>query len=111
MADNDSSTNPSADDLLALNLAGGMQIAHAANAAGVSESTAYRRKREPAFQAKVNQLRNGLVEVALGRLLSAATAAADELNALCATHPDGNVRLRAATKIIELGARLRETTE
>src|SRR5262245_31423971 len=88
------SPDSSQDDLLAVALAAGLLIRDAALAAGVSESTAHRRKRDPAFNARVQELRAGSVEAALGRLTTHATGAVDVLAALL-KDPDPRVRLAA----------------
>ena len=57
-----------ADEILAHALASGRPIAQAAHEAEVSESTAYRRLRDPDFQAHVAQIRQTLTMTTLGVL-------------------------------------------
>jgi hypothetical protein len=99
-----------ADDLLALALAAGRDVAEAAAAAGVSERTAYRRLADPAFKRRVAELRAGMVDRASGRLADGMADAAAALRDLLG-HPDGRVRLGAARAMLEAGVRVREAAE
>src|SRR5438105_2071953 len=62
---------------LAAELAAGKTVAEAAAAAGVSERTAYRRKNEPDFQAKVRRLRDELLDRVAAKLGQRMSRAAD----------------------------------
>ena len=64
-----------ADDRLLLALAGGAYVEHAAEHAGVSERTVYRRLAEPAFRAEMRAIRREMFEQATARLVAAATSA------------------------------------
>jgi hypothetical protein len=97
------------DDLLLIAWAGGATIRQAAERAGVSERTAARRLAEADFRRRAAQLRADLVDRALGKLTDGLTAAADTLRALLTAQAE-TVRLGAARSLIELAARLRETT-
>ena len=99
-----------ADDVLAAALAAGKSHREAAAAAGVSEKTTYRRLQDPAFRARVAELRSAMTAKALGRLTDGMTAASDALNKLV-SHRDPNVRHKAATKVIELALKVRDQAE
>jgi hypothetical protein len=94
-----------ADDRLALELAAGATVRHAAQATGVGERTAHRRLADPAFQEKVAAARREMFAAAAGRLMAGLGGAADALLGLVA-HSDPGVRLRAAAKVLELGKEL-----
>lgn len=100
----------SADEVLAAHIAAGRTIAESATAAGVGESTAYRRLKCPAFAARVRELRAGMVGAALGKLTEGMTAASDVLVGLL-KNKNPETRFRAAAKVIELALRVREQTE
>ena len=100
----------SADQAIVVALAGGRTIAHVAKAAGVGETTVYRRLRDPEFRRRVNEARAAFTDRALGRLSAASTAAVRTLRQLLNAKSEA-VRLAAARSILELGAKLRETVE
>ncbi|MBA4065917.1 MAG: hypothetical protein C0501_19805 [Isosphaera sp.] len=100
----------SADDLLAAELAAGQTVRDAARTAGVSEHTAHRRNGDPAFKARVAELRVGMVAEASGRLAESMGRAANVLRDLLGS-ADEKVRLRAAERMIELGLKVVELTE
>ncbi len=100
----------SADDALATELAAGKSVRNAATTAGVAERTAHRRLTDPAFRARVSELRGGMVAAAAGRLADGMAAAADVLRALLADE-DPHVRHKAAVKVLELAASLRVQVE
>lgn len=99
-----------ADDVLAGLLAAGNQVKDAAARAGVGERTAFRRLKDPAFAARVRDLRAAAVSAALGRLTDGMTAAADALTALVAD-PSPDVRFKAAAKVIELALKVRDQAD
>jgi HEAT repeat protein len=99
-----------ADDALAAELAAGKTVRDAATAAGVGERTAFRRLTDPAFKARVSELRGAMVVAAAGRLADGMAAAADVLRELL-THDDPHVRHKAAVKILEVGVSLRSAVE
>jgi len=88
-------------------LAAGGTVEAAAKAADVSETTAYRRQREPAFRQRVAEVRDEMVSRAVARLSATSTLAADCLRELLKAQSE-TVRLGAARAILELGSRLRE---
>jgi hypothetical protein len=94
----------------ALLLAGGATVKDAAAGAGVSERAVRNWKRDPPFQARVEELRSELFGHAVGRLAGHHGKAADVLGALLDSDSEG-VRLKAARAILELGPRLREQTD
>lgn len=99
-----------ADELLAAALAAGSTVEDAAKAAGVGRRTAYRRLEDAEFAARVQQLRDGLVARATGKVADAMTAAAEKLKDLLDAKAEA-VQLGAARSILELGLKLREQTE
>jgi hypothetical protein len=71
-----------ADETLALALASGQTLRDAAT--GIGERTTARRRADPAFRRRVDELRADLVARALGRLADGMAEAADVLRALLA---------------------------
>ena len=99
------------DDALILALAlGGLTVRSAAKASGFSERQAHRKVDDPAFRRRVGEARAAIVGQAVGILSAAGTEAARTLRKLLASEAD-QVRLAAGRCILELGNRLRETTE
>jgi hypothetical protein len=98
------------DDLLAVALAAGQEVADAARSARLSERTAYRRLADPDFRRRVAELRGRAVDRALGRLSGTMAQAADRLKALLDSD-DERVALAAARAVLEFGHRLREQVE
>ena len=92
----------SADDKLAAALASGLTVRDAAAVADVAERTATRRMADAGFRRQVVELRSATVRSAAGKLADGMTAAADTLRGLL-THADDSLRLRAASKLLELG--------
>ena len=92
----------SADDKLAAALASGLTVRDAAAVADVAERTATRRMADAVFRRQVVELRSATVRSAAGKLADGMTAAADTLRGLLA-HADDSLRLRAASKLLELG--------
>lgn len=97
-------------DLAAAALATGQTVAGAAAAAGTTERNVYRWLQAPAFKARVAELRADAVARATGRLADGMSAAADVLRGLLAAERE-SVRLGAARSLIELGVKLRDSTE
>jgi hypothetical protein len=91
-----------ADSALLLGLASGKTIADAAQSAGVSERTAFRRQ--------VAELRAEMVSRALGKMADSMTEAADCLRALLHAESE-STRLGAARSILELASKLRDSVE
>lgn len=101
----------SADEQLRLALACGATIETAANRAGVSVRTAYRRLRNPEFRRQVRELRAEIVQRTSSALSAASSEAVKTLIALQQAAQPAGVRLGAAKAILEIGIRLREITE
>lgn len=59
-----------ADAILLAKLASGATVKEAAVTAGVSESTVYRRRRDPGFRSQLEQHQRDLVEETLGLLVA-----------------------------------------
>ncbi|MFN2490429.1 MAG: hypothetical protein ABR529_11965, partial [Actinomycetota bacterium] len=98
------------DDLLVVALAAGLTVAAAAERAGVSPATVTRRLRDATFRARVTDARAQAVERAGAQLTAAFSAAVETLVALLRS-PNHSVAIAAATRILDLGLRLREAHE
>ena len=85
---------------LAAALAAGGSAAAWAEAQGVPRRTAYRWAAEEGVKSRVQSLRQGLVDDAVGQLAAAATAAAETLKSLLAADQPATVRLGAARAIL-----------
>ena len=101
----------SADEALALAIAGGQTLRDAAASAGLSERTARRRWDDDAFRRRVAEMRGEMVNRALGQLADGSTEAAATLRSLLADGTPPAVRLGAARALLELGSKLRESVE
>ncbi len=97
-------------EILAVALAAGRTVREASDRAAVSERTVYRRLKESAFQKRVVELRSDMVGRSVGLLVEAGSAAVQTLKELLNSQSD-SVRLGAARSILELGVKLRESTE
>jgi hypothetical protein len=100
----------SADDALVLALAAGATMADAAEQAGVSERTAFRRMQDAPFRQQVVITRTRFYEQAVGLLADSLTDAVRTLRALLEADSE-STRLGAARTILEAGPRLRESEE
>ena len=89
-------------------LAAGSSVEQAAEAAGLSTRTAYRRLADPAFARRLAQARDTLITGALGGLVDCASEAVATLRALLQAE-DERIRLGAAKATLEQLIRLRET--
>ena len=96
------------DELLLGALAAGSPVDQAAETAGVSVRTAYRRLADPGFARRLAQARDELISSALGELVECASEAVAALRALLQAK-DERVRLGAARSTLEQLLRLRET--
>jgi hypothetical protein len=92
-------------------LASGATVEAAASKAGVSPATVYRRLKDPAFQQELQQFRAEMVERWASALTTAGGEAVMCLVKLLKEPVPPAVRLGAARAVLELGARMRETTE
>src|SRR5215471_7096025 len=100
-----------ADQVLAAGLAAGLSTEQAAEQAGVSLRTAWRRKADPAFAALVHSLRQEMVTRTTGRLVNASGNAVSTLEALTAAEFPPAIRLAAAKALLEIGPKWRETAD
>jgi hypothetical protein len=96
------------DELLLGALAAGSPVDQAAETAGISVRTAYRRLADPGFARRLAQARDELISSALGELVACASEAVATLRALLQAK-DERVRLGAARSTLEQLLRLRET--
>jgi hypothetical protein len=99
-----------ADCALIAALASGATVQAASVAAGVAERTVYRRLEDPAFRRRVSETRGRMLAQAVGLLADASSRAVTTLTNLLEGESE-SVRLSAAKSIIELGCKLRESTE
>jgi DNA-binding MurR/RpiR family transcriptional regulator len=87
-------------------------IAEAAQDCGISEPTLWRWLREPKFKAEYSRLRNRLIESALDRLSRICNAAIETLeHTLTDESAPATAKVAAASKILHLTLKLRETVE
>jgi AcrR family transcriptional regulator len=98
------------DDELILALAAGTTVAEAAERAGVSERTVYRRLDDAEFRRAVSETRSRAFDAAVGKLSGLAAQAVSTLERIL-QHGSRCEALRAAKIILELGPRLRIFTE
>lgn len=96
-----------ADDVLVLALACGETVAAAAQKAGVSEATVYRRLNEADFVARLKAAKAELIARATALLTAAAVEAVRTLRRLQRAKAPPAVRLGAARAVLELGSKLR----
>lgn len=101
----------STGDALLLALAKGATVRAAAEQAGISEATAFRRLRDAEFVAELNRIRGELWNAALGKLTEASGKAVDRLSALIDDGESDSVRLSASKAVLELGTKLRDSIE
>jgi hypothetical protein len=100
-----------ADAVLVVALACGASPESAAQKAGLSVRTVYRRQADPAFRAQVNEVRADMVRRVADVLTAANMLAIQTITTLQQSATSEAVRLGAARSIIELGCKLRETVE
>jgi hypothetical protein len=100
-----------ADAALVVALACGASPESAAQKAGLSVRTVYRRQADPAFRAQVNEVRADMVRRAASLFTAASMPAIKTITTLQESANSEAVRLGAARAIIELGCKLRETVE
>ena len=98
------------DDRLAVLLASGRNVRDAADDLGLSESTAFRRLRDPRFVRQLAEARAELWDSSLGLLADASSEAVNTLRELLDSELD-SVRLAAAKTILDLGTKLRESCD
>jgi hypothetical protein len=96
------------DDAFLVALACGSTMEAAARKAGISERTAHRRLKDPAFGRRLDQLKTETVRRAADMLTAAALEAVKTLLSLQADNVPAPVRLGAARATLELGMKARE---
>jgi HEAT repeat protein len=89
------------DDQLFRALVSGCHVENAAQLAGISERTAYRRLADPEFRLRLDTARQSLRESILARLADAGDDAVDTLWTLMRESDDDVIRLRAARAVLE----------
>jgi hypothetical protein len=101
---------PAGEEKLILALAGGATTRAAAEQAGVSERTAYRRLKDADFRRAVSEVRGRMFDAALGQLAGLASKAVETLERLMESEKPSEA-LGAAKAVLEAGSRLRQYTE
>ena len=96
---------------LCVSLACGTSVETAAQKAGLSVRTVYRRLADPEFRAQVNEARAEMLRRAAAMLTAAGMTAIKTFTTLQESARSESVRLGAARSIIELGCKLREMVE
>jgi hypothetical protein len=99
------------EEALLLALACGATVEAAARQCGLTERTVYRRLKESAFRARLQDLRADMVRRSAGMLTAAANTAVSTLLSLQKESVADNVRLGAARAILEIGMRIRELAD
>lgn len=102
--------SPKMDDV-AVRVASGQKLAHAARAAGVSESTAKGWSSRPDFKGKVDAVRAGFMSRSVDRLAAAGTRAVATLVELTKPGHEDAIRLRAAGELLSHLIVVREHVE
>ena len=92
---------------LAVALAAGLSVSEAAQRAGLSERTVYRRLHGAKFQRRLAATRNELITRALGELAASASHAVSTIGELLDSS-DERVRLQAARALLDQLLRLRD---
>jgi hypothetical protein len=99
------------DQLLLMAIACGATLENAAATVGVSKATAFRRSQEPEFQQELRKVKAEIVGRTTSMLTASAGEAVKTLLALLKDSTPGSTRLGAARAVLELGVKLRESTE
>lgn len=100
-----------ADAALLTALSKGLNVRTAAQQAGLSERSVYRRLRTPAFREALSAARREALDAATAALSNASGSAATALIGLLRDGTPPSVKLQAARSILELGGKLREEVE
>ena len=100
-----------ADQALMLALACGATVESAARKSGVSDSTVYRRLRDPGFQRELAKLQSEMVQRATAMLTASTLEAAKTLLALQDPSMPPAVRLGAARAVVDFGVKMRQLVE
>lgn len=99
------------DSLILTALAGGATNAEAAARAGVSERTVQRRRQEPAFQDRLAELHDRIMERSLGMMLDAQSEAIATLRLLLHDDQPPTVRMGAARALVQEAQRTHEAVD
>jgi hypothetical protein len=99
------------EDALLLALACGATVDAAARQCKLCTRTVYRRLAEPRFKRRLQEVRSDMVQRTGGMLTAAAGEAVKTLLALLKDPVAGPTRLGAARAVLELGVKLRESSE
>lgn len=99
------------DTPLALALAAGRSVRDAAQEAGISERTVYRRLDDDRFRRRVREARAEMFDSALGLLADATTSAIQTLWQISSQGESETVRVRAAQAILDGVNKWREVNE
>jgi hypothetical protein len=83
----------------------------AARQAGVSESTAHRRKDDPQFRQQLQVIQTDMIKRTAGALTAASTESVRTLLELQKPSAPPAVRLGAARSVLEIGIKLREAAD
>jgi HEAT repeat protein len=89
------------DDRLLTALASGCHVENAAQVAGISPRTAYRRLADPEFRSRLDAARESLRESILAKLVDAGHDAIGTLWTLMHESEDDGIKLRAAKTLID----------
>ncbi len=100
-----------ADEIFMLALACGATVEAAAQKAGISRATAYRRLQDPEFRSRLQEVRSDMVNRAAGTLTAASTEAIKTLLSLQQPAVPPATRLGAARSILEIGIKMREVAD
>ncbi len=100
-----------ADQALMLALACGATVESAARKASVSESTIYRRLKEPGFQRDLAKLQSEMVQRATAMLTASTLESAKTLLSLQDPSMPPAVRLGAARAVVDFGVKMRQLVE
>ncbi len=99
------------DDAIVTALACGLSVEAAAKQCQLSIRTIYRRLQDPAFQARLSELRSDMVKRAASMLTAASSDAVRTLVQLQRESLPASVRLGAARAVLEIGLKVRDIVE
>jgi hypothetical protein len=100
-----------ANSSLLIALACGASVKNAAQKAGMSERTVYRRLADPAFQKQLESFHTETMQRAAAMLTSLSAGAINTLGALLDPSIPSTVRHKSACSILQLGDEQREKLE
>lgn len=100
-----------ADEAFLMNLACGATVENAAQKAGISRRTAYRRWADPAFRQRLTALRADMFERNSGFLTAAALESTKTLVSLQAPENPPKIRLAAAQSVLDKNLKYREASD